>query len=140
MNLEKYHTPTIVYDKNNSIITNLLIKQNNKTVVLKQKDLEVKPDFDKINSCWINDIVKDLKPLDIRNHFSWWGCDKIMNWIISNCGHNYKNQTEVDIWAKEFLPQIQNPEQLRQIVKDNVKKYKLEKVPYYNIVDAEYQE
>jgi hypothetical protein len=140
LNLEKYDTPTIVYDKKNSTITNLLIKQNNKTVVLKQKDLEVKPDFDKINSSWINDIVKDLKPLVIDNRFLWWESGKIMNWIISHCNHEYKNQADVDAWAKEFLPRIQNPEQLRQTVKDNVKKYKLEKAPYYNIVDAKYQE
>jgi len=45
-----------------------------------------------------------------------------------------------DDWLTDLEQRISNPELLRKTVKDEVKKHKLEKIPFYNFIDSPYQE
>jgi hypothetical protein len=62
--------------------------------------------------------------------------DKVLPWNMMGA-HQLEDGNE---WISDLRQKIANPELLREIVKSEVKKHKLEKIPFYNFVDATYQE
>ncbi|MDG1436494.1 MAG: hypothetical protein P8P83_01745 [Rickettsiaceae bacterium] len=62
--------------------------------------------------------------------------DKVLPWNMMRF-HNLKDGNE---WISDLRKKIANPELLRETVKSEVKRHKLEKIPFLNLVDAPYQE